>query len=83
MDMELWFIEKIEFTKDNGEMTIEKAKEWKDIQMEINMKEIFIREKLMEKEYIIGQMEKFMMESGKMVLKKDTECGEAYSVILT
>jgi len=82
MDMELWFIEKIEFTKDNGEMTREKAKEWKDIQMEINMKEIFIREKLMEKEYIIGQMEKFMMESGKMVLKKDTECGKEFLEIL-
>ena len=38
--------------------------------------------RLMEKEYIIGQMEKFMMESGKMVLKKDTECGKEFLEIL-
>jgi hypothetical protein len=39
MDMELWFIEKIEFMKVNGLTIREKARAWKDIQMEINMKE--------------------------------------------
>lgn len=33
----------------------------------INMKEIFKMEKLMVKEFIVGKMEKFMMESGKAV----------------
>ena len=46
MDMELWFIEKIEFMKVNGLTIREKARAWKDIQMEINMKEISIKEKL-------------------------------------
>lgn len=64
MGMELWFIEKIEFMRDSGLMIREKAREWKDILMEINMKEIFIKEKLMVKEFIIGLMEKYMMGSG-------------------
>jgi hypothetical protein len=64
MDMELWFIEKIEFMRDSGLMIREKAREWKDILMEINMKEIFIKEKLMVKEFIIGLMGKYMMENG-------------------
>jgi hypothetical protein len=64
MDMELWFIEKIEFMKVNGLTIREKARAWKDIQMEINMKEISIKEKLTVKEFIIGPMEKSTMESG-------------------
>jgi hypothetical protein len=64
MDMELWFIEKIEFMKVNGSTIREKARAWKDIQMEINMKEIFTKEKLMEKEFITGPMEKSTMGSG-------------------
>jgi hypothetical protein len=64
MDMELWFIEKIEFMKVSGSMIREKARVWKDIQMEINMKEISIKEKLTVKEFIIGPMEKSTMESG-------------------
>jgi hypothetical protein len=45
-------------------MIREKAREWKDTLMEINMKEIFIKEKLMAKEFIIGLMEKYMMGNG-------------------
>ena len=51
----------------------------KDTQMETDMKEIFIKAKLMVKEFIIGLMEKNMMESGKMESKMDTECGEVFS----
>lgn len=64
--------------KDNGSMTIEKEKEWNDIVMEINMKEIFIMERLMVKEFIIGRMERFMMENGGMESRKVMECGEAF-----
>lgn len=38
-------------------------------------------ERLMEKEFIIGLMERFMMENGGMELKKVMECGEAFLVI--
>jgi hypothetical protein len=80
-DMESWFIGKIGFMKVNGSMIIGKEREWNDIVMEINMKEIFIMERLMEKEFIIGLMERFMMENGGMELKKVMECGEAFLVI--
>ena len=39
MDSELWYIEKIEYMKGSGLKIIEKEKEWKNIVMEINMKE--------------------------------------------
>lgn len=45
------------------------------------MKVIFKREKLMEKEFIIGQMEKSMMVNGVKELKMVTECGKVYLVI--
>lgn len=80
-DMESWFIEKIGFMKGNGSMILGKERVWKDIVMEINMKEIFIMVKLMEKEFIIGLMEKSMMENGEMELRKVMECGEAFLVI--
>jgi len=51
------------------------------IVMAILMKVIFKREKLMEKEFIIGQMEKFMMVNGVKELKMVTECGKVYLVI--
>jgi hypothetical protein len=65
--MELWFIEKIEFLKECGSMIKEKVKVMKGIQMVILMKEILSREKPMGKEFIIGQMEKFMTENGERV----------------
>jgi hypothetical protein len=37
--------------------------------------------KLMEKEFIIGLMERSMMENGEMELRKVMECGEAFLVI--
>ncbi len=80
-DMESWFIEKIGFMKGNGSMILGKERVWKDIVMEINMKEIFIMVKLMEKEFIIGLMERSMMENGEMELRKVMECGEAFLVI--
>jgi hypothetical protein len=79
--MELWFIEKIGFMKGNGSMILEKEREWKDIVMETDMKEIFIMERLMEKEFIIGLMERFMMVNGEMELRKVMECGEVFLVI--
>ena len=63
-------------------MIIVKEKEWKDIAMEINMKEIFIMAKLMEKEYIIGLMGKYTMENGETESKKVMECGEVFLVTL-
>jgi hypothetical protein len=63
-------------------MIKEREKEWKDIQTETSMKEIFIREKLMEKEFIIGLMVKSMMENGRMELKKDMACGKEFLEIL-
>jgi hypothetical protein len=51
------------------------------IVMAILMKVIFKREKLMEKEFIIGQMEKSMMVNGVKELKMVTECGKVYLVI--
>ena len=81
--MVLWSIEKIEFMKGNGKMITGKEKEWKDIVMEINMKVIFTTVKLMEKEYIIGLTEKYMMENGEMESKKVMECGEVFLVIHT
>ena len=48
-------------------MIKEKVKVMKGIQMVIRMKEILSREKLMAKEFIIGQTEKFMMENGERV----------------
>ena len=64
-------------------MIREKERELKDILMETNMKAIFIKEKLMVKVFIIGLMEKFMMENGWTVSKKDMECGGEYLEILT
>ena len=48
-------------------MIKEKVKVMKGIQMVILMKEILSREKPMGKEFIIGQMEKFMTENGERV----------------
>jgi hypothetical protein len=66
MDSELWYIEKIEYMKGSGLKIIEKEKEWKNIVMEINMKEILKEARLMVKVFTIGLMEKYMMVSGKM-----------------
>jgi hypothetical protein len=68
--------------KVNGKMITGKEKVWKNILMGINMKEISKKEKLTEKEFIIGKTEKFMTENGKMVLKKGTEYGKEYLEIL-
>jgi len=45
-------------------MIKEKARVWKDTLMETNTKVIFIKEKHIEKEFIIGLTEKFMMVNG-------------------
>ena len=78
MDMGSWFTGKIGFMKDSGPMIRGREREWKDILMEISMKAIFIRERHMEKEFIIGLTEKFMTESGRMESKRATGCGRAY-----
>jgi len=79
--MESWFIGKIGFMKGSGSMILGKEREWKDIVMETNMKEIFIMVRLMEKEFIIGLMERFTTENGEMESRKVMECGEAFLVI--
>lgn len=59
-------------------MTIERVRGWNDTQMVINMREISIMERHMERGFIIGLMERSMMASGGMELKRAMECGEAF-----
>ena len=53
------------FMKDLGLQTKDMEEDLNYSQTEINIKVIIRMEKLMEKESILGIMEKFMMESGK------------------
>lgn len=62
--MESWSIGKTESTRAAGQTTREMAKDMRDTQMEIHMKEISKKERPMVKVFIIGQMERFMMENG-------------------
>ena len=55
----------------------------KDTQMETDMKEISIKEKLMVKEFILGSMVKYMMETGYKEVKMDTEDGRVLKVMST
>lgn len=66
MDMASWCIAKTGCTKDNGKTTTDVAREWKGTQMATNTRAILSKERHTEKEFITGQMEKFMMGSGKM-----------------
>lgn len=80
--MELWFIEKIEFMRECGLWIREIKKDMNDTAMVIHMKEILIKVKLMEKEFITGLMVKYMMVNGVKELKMVTECGKEYLVIV-
>jgi hypothetical protein len=51
-------------------------------QITTSMREIFLMEKLMVKEFILGRMGKSMMENGEMELKKATGYGREYLEIL-
>jgi hypothetical protein len=82
-DLALWFIARIESTKELGWMTIEKAKAWSAIQMEINMKEILLKERRMVREFTIGQMEKSMTESGAKESRRVMACGGVFLAIHT
>ncbi len=53
----------------------------KDTKTAIHMKEILSMAKLKEKEFIIGLMEKYMMENGSEELKMAMACGKVYLVI--
>ena len=59
-------------------MTRETKKDMSVIAMEIHTKVTSKKEKLMEKEYIIGQMEKSMMVNGGKESKMVMECGKVY-----
>ena len=78
-----WYIAKTEYMKVSGLRIKEKVKAMNDIPMAINMKEIFIEVKLMEKESITGRTEKNMMVNGLMESKMATVCGEESLVTLT
>lgn len=64
MDLVLCFTIKTEFMKEGGKMIKDMEKVMRDIKTETDMKEIFKTAKLTGKEFIIGLMEKFMMENG-------------------
>ena len=59
-------------------MTKETRRGMSVIVMAILMKVIFKKERLMGKEFIIGQMEKSMMGNGAKELKMVMECGKVY-----
>jgi len=65
MEWELCFIRKIECMRVNGTMTQEMVKDMRDTLIIINTRENLCKEKLMEKVYIPGQMERSMTENGK------------------
>ena len=65
-DLELWYTARIESTRDNGNWMYVKEREWKYILTAISMRVTSRRERLMEKAFIIGQMERSMMVNGKM-----------------
>lgn len=65
-DVELWYIEKIEFMKAGGKMTTDMEEVWRGTQMETSMKVTSSRVRLMEKEFITGQMVKYMTVNGQM-----------------
>jgi hypothetical protein len=62
-----------------GSMIKETKRDMSVIVMVIPMKVIFRKVKLMEREFIIGQTEKCMMENGVKELKMVMECGKVYS----
>jgi hypothetical protein len=76
--MASWFTAKTESTRAIGSMITETERVWRGTLMETNMKAILLKVKLMEKEFISGLMEKYMMENGKTESKMATECGRAF-----
>lgn len=72
-----------ESMKVNGRMIRDQEMDLKGIRMEIHMKEIFNKIKLKVKEYINGQMVKFMMGNGVKEQSKVMEFGEEYIMIVT
>ena len=63
--MESWNIQMEDSMKDIGLMIRDRVEGLKFIKMEISTQVIINMEKPTEKEFILGIMEKFMMESGK------------------
>jgi hypothetical protein len=68
--------------KESGKMTKEMEGVLRFLQMEIATKESTLKGKLMEKVSFIGNMEKFMMGSGQMELKKVMVFGKESREIL-
>jgi hypothetical protein len=83
LDMGLWFIGKTEFMKACGSMIKGIRRVTNVIAMAILTKVIFKRERLMAKGFIIGPMERSMMENGVRGSKMVMECGKEYSEIVT
>ena len=77
-DLELWCTARIESMRVNGSWMYVNEREWKYIQTVISMRVTSRRERLMERAFIIGQMERSMMVNGKMELRKVMACGKVF-----
>lgn len=73
-----WSTEKTEFTRDNGLMISARERAMRDTVTETLTKVTLWEEKLTEKEFILGLMEKSMTENGPKESKRAMECGGAY-----
>ncbi len=67
MEKESWDIETVDSLKDHGSMIWETVKDLRDIQHATLILDSSNMEKLMAKEFILGKMEKYMMENGTKV----------------
>lgn len=77
-----WSIRMEEFMKVSGLMIKEQEAGMKGTQMETGMRDRLKRVRLTEKEFITGTLEKCMMESGNMELKKEMVFGKELMAIL-
>lgn len=76
MAEELWNIWMEDNMRDVGLQIWEMEKVLNDIQMVIHTLDNLNKEKLTEKEFILGKMEKFMMENGTKAWNKDMVYGK-------
>lgn len=65
-----------EYMKGNGLMIGDMEKAMRNTQMQIYIKEVLKEVKLMDMEYIIGKMERFMKVNGKMARNLDKGLGK-------
>jgi hypothetical protein len=82
MDKESNFTTTGEFMKASGCKIKDMEEPLRDLQMEIPSKVNIIRAKLMERVFLHGKMEKFMMVSGNRASNKDMEFGGVQMVTL-